>query len=354
MDKRIIYINGRFLTQKSTGVHRFSYEMCKSLHKEGLNFIVLAPKNTLPDYECDFPIKIIGNFSSHLWEQLELPFYLKKNGLPLLISFMGLGCVLYNNQISTIHDISFMRNPSWFSKKYYYFYKWMTPLMVKKSKKIITVSNFSKKEIVDLLHIFPEKIEIIYNAVADYFYKDNYESVIPLNKQPYILAVSSLDPRKNFVNLIKAFSLLQDIPHKLYIIGGNSSVFSSMNLPISDNIVFLNYVSNKELVGYYKNADLFVYPSLYEGFGIPPIEAMSQHCPVLVSDIDVLHEVCGEAAFYCNPYDINDIAEKIRFILHDSKAVYKKTTIGKEHISKYSWSNSAKKLMKLINDLGEH
>ena len=69
----------------------------------------------------------------------------------------------------------------------------------------------------------------------------------------------------------------------------------------SDNIVFLNYVSNKELVGYYKNADLFVYPSLYEGFGIPPIEAMSQHCPVLVSDIDVLHEVCGEAAFYCNP-----------------------------------------------------
>ncbi len=347
----MIYINGRFLTQKPTGVHRFSFEMCKALHTLGLDFVVLSPPHILDFYTCNFPIKIIGKTSSHLWEQIELPLFLKSKKSPLLISFMGLGCVLYSNQISTIHDVSFLRNPQWFSKAYYYFYKIMTPWMARKSKKIITVSNFSKHELIELLQINENKLCVIYNAVAKHFFEKS--EILPIN-EPYILAVSSLDPRKNFSNLIHAFLKLQDLPHKLYIIGGNSSVFSTMNLPISDKIVFLNYVSNKELVGYYKNADLFVYPSLYEGFGIPPIEAMSQHCPVLVSDIDVLHEVCGEAAFYCNPYDINDIAEKIRFILHDSKAVYKKTTIGKEHISKYSWSNSAKKLMKLINDLGEH
>ncbi len=344
----MIYINGRFLTQKPTGVHRFSFEMCKALHTLGLDFVVLSPPHVLDFYHCNFPIKIIGKTSSHLWEQIELPLFLKSKKSPLLISFMGLGCVFYSNQISTIHDVSFLRNPQWFSKAYYYFYKIMTPWMARKSKKIITVSNFSKHELIELLQINENKLCVIYNAVAKHFFEKS--EILPIN-EPYILAVSSLDPRKNFSNLIHAFLKLQDLPHKLYIIGGNSSVFSTMNLPISDKIVFLNYVSNHDLVAYYKQASLFVYPSLYEGFGIPPLEAMSQQCPVLVSDIQVLHEVCKDAVFYCNPNDSNDIANQIHYILTNPSEVEIKKNIGLQHINNFSWKASASKLLEVIKEL---
>lgn len=344
----MIYINGRFLTQIPTGVQRFAFELCKQLQKNGLEFKVLAPKNVLDTYEYDFEVVIIGRFTSHLWEQVELPVFLLCNNQPLLISFSGLGPVFYKKHITTIHDLSFYRNSQWFSFYYRAFYKIMTPILVRYVNKIITVSEFSKSEIINILRVPKEKITVVYNAVSF-----PSTSEVSENKENYILAVSSIDPRKNFLALIKAFNSMNQQEYQLYIVGKNDRVFKGNDLGdfcSRNNIKFLGYIFDKALIDYYKKASLFVYPSLYEGFGIPPIEAMSCGCPVLVSDIPVIREVCGDAAFYCNPYDYADIAARMKQILSDKKNVINKINKGFEQIKQYNWEESAQKVLALIKE----
>lgn len=345
-----IYINGRFLTQRLTGVHRFAFEMCKAMMRMGADITVIAPQNVLDSYKCEFKIVKIGKTSGHLWEQIELPLYMRKHHKnELLISFSGLGPVFRKNHISTIHDLAFIVNPAWYSRTYTLYYKLMTPILVRNAKKIITVSNYSKKEISRIYPIVSDKIHVIYNALSDKFKTCETEEVATIDED-YVLAVSSMDPRKNFPRLVDAFMQLENLPYKLYIIGGKPNNFGDMKFSKyrEDKVKFLGYVSDNELVEYYKKASLFVYPSLFEGFGIPPLEAMSQGTPVLLSDIEVLREVCGDVAFYCNPYDINDIAEKIEYILSNKSEVIDKRKGYSALLSKYSWDESAEKLLENI------
>lgn len=348
-----IYINGRFLTQRLTGVHRYAFEMCRALKRLGVDVIVVAPQNVLESYQCEFEIVKVGKTNGHFWEQVELPLYMNRNcKRELLISFSGLGPVFKKNHIATIHDLAFIVNPAWYSKAYYLYYKLMTPILARNAKSIVTVSYYSKKEISRIYPILKDKIHVIYNALSDKF-KVNYigEKSTPIDK--YILSVSSMDPRKNFPRLVEAFMKLENIPYKLYIIGGKPKNFGEMIFSnySEDRVKFLGYVSDDELVDYYKDASLFVYPSLFEGFGIPPLEAMSQGTPILLSDIEVLREVCGDVAFYCDPYDVDDIAKKIDFILSNNKEVLEKKSRYLDLLSKYSWDESAQKLFEIIKQL---
>lgn len=346
----LFVVNGRFLTQKLTGVHRYAYEMCCALKEIGCPFIVIAPPNILSDYNCPFDIERCGKYSSHFWEQVELPLYLKKRYKgKLLINFMGLGSVFYGRTITTIHDLSYLENPLWFSKSYYLLYKFLTPISAKRSLKILTVSYFSKKEIVKNLKINPEKIEVIYNAVTTNVVASNDKSKL---KEKYIISVSSFDPRKNFKRLIEAFNLLKSYEYKLCIIGKENRVFNSVDFDELDkkNILFTGYVTDEELAQYYHNAILSVYPSLYEGFGIPNLEAMANNCPVVTSDIPPHREVCGDAAVYFDPNDINDISEKISFVINNKKLQDEMILKGKLRFSEFSWKLSAEKLLHIINN----
>jgi glycosyltransferase involved in cell wall biosynthesis len=346
-----IIINGRFLTQKLAGVHRYAFEMCCTLHKLGYKFIVLAPQEILSEYEYPFEVKIIGKLSSHFWEQIELPIYLYKHYRNhILISFTGLGSVLYNKNICTIHDLSFLENPAWFSKSYYYLYKYLTPLVARRALKIITVSEFSKSEIVNRMAIPAEKIEVIYNAVSEKLIKSD-KQVSTGNK--YLLSVSSIDPRKNQIKLIEAFKILNNKDYKLYFIGEKNKVFGKQNkLDNNDpNIVFTGYLNDSELSHFYRNATIFIYPSLYEGFGIPNLEAMANSCPVITSSIPPHLEVCQDAVLYINPNDPIDIANKIRLLINDLNLRNELAAKGEKRIKLFSWQNSARKLIDLLDRL---
>lgn len=120
-------VNGRYLTQKPTGVHRYAFEICNKLHEMGVDFHVAIPQEIHPDYKFSFKTVKCGSLKTHLWEQISLPRYLKSIGNPLLVSFTGCGPLSYNNQIMTIHDVSHERYPEWFSKNYYRFYHFMIP-----------------------------------------------------------------------------------------------------------------------------------------------------------------------------------------------------------------------------------
>ncbi|HOY31100.1 MAG TPA: glycosyltransferase family 1 protein [Bacteroidales bacterium] len=344
-----IYINGHFLTQKMTGIQRFSYELCKALTAGGAEVILLAPRKIRKEYQLKCRIIKFGLFSGVLWEQIEFPLYLLTRKKPLLVNFGSPGPLFYKNRIVTVHDITFYFHPEWFSKVYGTYYRLITPVFTRLSKKVITVSEFSKTEIQRWLSIPDEKFVIIHNAVSGTL--TNNLSAKALQKGRYILTVASLDPRKNLDTLVKAYEnsgIAKDT--KLVLAGRSSPLF---NMKMSEEILAnsVGYVPDNELASLYKNAMAFVYPSLYEGFGIPPLEAMSLGCPVVLSDIPVFREIFGDAACYVDPLSTDSISAGIVKVLSDD--AYRKELIrrGYQKALQYSWEKSAQKLSDTINSL---
>lgn len=342
-------VNGRFLTQKPTGIHRYAFEICNQLAELGVDFYVAVPKEINPDYKINFRTVQCGSLNTHLWEQISLPKYLKQQGCPLLISLSGSGPLNYSNQIITIHDVSHERHPEWFSKNYCRFYGYMMPRIGKKAHAIITVSEFSKKEIVETLGLPSGKIHVINCSIPSYHTIDDGESDNNSGEK-YIVSVSSMDPRKNFIRLVEAFNSIEDKSVKLYIIGMQFKAFNTPDMEklIKDNVILTGYLEDELLQKMYKNALFSIYPSLYEGFGIPPLESMSYGCPVIVSDIPALREINGEAAMYINPLDVSDMSLKIDLLIRDAELRNELSQKGREQVKKYSWIKSTQQVLELV------
>lgn len=346
----MIYVNARFLTQSMTGVQRFAVEIClemKKLMGEQIKFV--APDAiVLKDYAEALGVEVIGRHQGHLWEQWDLPRYLRRQGSPLLLCLCNTAPLCYKNKVVTVHDVAFEAYPQTFSKSFLYVYKFMIPRIMRSAKKVITVSEFSKDEIVKYYGINRNKIAVVYNAVGDGFKKVADDE---LQKQKYLLAVSSLNYRKNFLAVLEAFDIFEkeDNDTSLYIIGDlKNSNFKGIDIERyrqNPRIKFLGRVSDADLVRYYSNATAFVYPSIYEGFGIPPLEAQTCGCPVLVADIPPLREVVADSGIYCNPYDVKDIANGMKTILTSGEQL---TVKGAENINRFSWEDSARKVAKVL------
>ena len=262
--------------------------------------------------------------------------------------------VFYENKITVIHDISWRHFPKYFSKGFYLWYRLLIPKIAKSSKKILTVSEFSKNDISAKLNLNPDKIVVIYGSVTGDF------KSLPLEKEKIILSVASLHYYKNPKGLIKAFIYLKNnnkfLDYHLVLIGGyNKNVFAKTNIfelsKNRDDIIFTGYLPDEKLIEYYNKASLFVFPSFFEGFGIPPLEAMACGCPCVVSNAASLPEVCGDAAYYVNPYDIDDIARGIEKVLTDEKLRENLIKKGFENIKRFSWEKSAQKIAELIKSI---
>lgn len=341
-----IVVNARFLTQRMTGVQRYAVEICLELKRMmGDNIEFVSPYNIEQrDYADRLSVKVIGSHKGHIWEQIDLPSYLRKSGNPLLLCLCNTAPLFYKNKIVTVHDVAFEAYPQTFSKSFLYTYHFLIPRIIKSALHVITVSNFSKEEIVKYYGTPQDKISVVYNAVGGQF-KAIYDK--GLRESNYLLAVSSLNYRKNFIAVLKAFDLLekenQDV--NLYIIGDlQNNSFKSIDIEHykkKSHVKFLGRVSDDDLIKYYSNALAFVYPSIYEGFGIPPLEAQNCGCPVLVADIPPLHEVIENSGIYCNPYEIKDIASGMERIIVNSE-MYKE--LANENIVRFSWEKSAQEI----------
>lgn len=349
----MIVVNARFLTQSVTGVQRYAIEVSKVLKKvyQG-NIEFVCPHNVmLQEIVNELDAKTIGRRTGHLWEQVDLPLYLKRCGNPLLLCLCNTAPLFFNNKIVTVHDVAFEVYPQTFSKSFLYAYKFLIPRIIKSAKKVITVSEFSKNEIVKFYGTDYRKIEVVYNAVSSDFHKVEDKQ---LQNNKYILAVSSLNYRKNFISVLEAFKIFQksndDV--SLYIIGelknANFASIDTEQYKENQRIRFLGRVSDEDLMRYYSNAVAFVYPSIYEGFGIPPLEAQKCGCPVLVSEIPPLREVVADSGIYCNPYDVNDIARKIANTIAESHDL---SIQGYTNSIRFSWRTSAEKIKGIIENL---
>lgn len=346
----MLCVNARFLTQNISGVQRHAIEISRQLKKLNNDISFISPKNIIHnDLASELNATCIGNLTGHLWEQIELPKYLKSNNKPILLNLANTAPVLYGNNIVTLHDISFIRFPKNFSWKFRFAYKIAIPLILKKSKLILTDSIFSKNEIASVYNIDPINIKVVHCAVSKEF---QYSAANIKDK--YILAVSSQSYHKNFHALIKSFNSLTDKSVKLYLVGAINGNFADHKLAReingNENIKFMGRVEDAELVQLYSNAQCFVYPSLYEGFGIPPLEAQACGCPCVVSNVASLPEVCGASVIYCNPYSTEDISEKIQQVISDEACRKNLKAKGYENIMRFSWKKSAEKILKIVDE----
>lgn len=352
-----IAVNGSFLLKPKTGVQRYAFEMISGLKKIGFNeVVILAPQNYLDESLDGYPvIRDKAHFGRNLWlwEQIRLPIVMKKFKEYTLWSPSNIGPLFVENQILTIHDASVFAGKEWFSKSGLFYYRWMLPRVAKKSKHILTVSNFSKQELIKYGIADETKISVVPCAVSEQFLLQKNTTTQTDIRHSNIIAIGSRDPRKNFGNLIKAWGLMGEsfrANRKLLVIGGYNRGFSSENIDeIPGDVEFLGYRTDEELISFLKQSRFLVFPSLYEGFGLPPLEAMALGVPTIVSNCSSLPEVCGEASLYCNPHDVNDISEKMKRLLTDDELHKSLSRRSIQQASKFSWENSAMQLIKVLN-----
>ncbi|RTF46876.1 glycosyltransferase family 4 protein [Serratia marcescens] len=350
----MIYVNARFLTQELTGVQRFAEEICIELSKLRDDIVFLTPKNIVRhDIARKLNAKVIGHKTGHYWEQVELTRYLKKHGNNLLVNLGSSAPIRYNNQIVTHHDITYKRYPESFSFKFRVLYALLIPRMMGRCRHLVTVSEFSKREI-SAMYGYPEdKISVVYNAVSEKFKKDNQAI-----KENFILAVSSPNHHKNFHGLLKAYLIAKKNNEKippLKIIGSASSSFAKIKfnefLDNNSDVEFIGRVTDNELVSLYQRAKVFVFPSLYEGFGIPPIEAQSCGCPVISSNAASMPEILQQSVLYFEPEDTQMISDTLEKIISDSELRESLTIKGSVNARRFSWAASAVKVNGIVNEL---
>lgn len=353
-----ITINGRFLTQKITGVQRFAYEILNTLNAKPQLVKQYNLKVIVPEYysENEYPFSNIplikkSALKGHLWEQFVIS---KTNKGEVLINLCNTGPVFKKSQLIIIHDVAVYANPNTFSKAFRFWYKIMFWGMSKNAKKILTVSEYSKSEILNYLSVSEERVSVMSEGKEQILRIPSDSSILDrhdLKKESYLLAVSSLNPNKNFKAIIEA---AKDLPNdmKVVIAGGtNSKVFQQGFKQTDVDAVFVGYVSDQELKALYENAFCFVYPSFYEGFGLPPLEAMACGCPVISSNTTSLPEVGGEAVLYVDPNEPKQIADHVQQMLNDPSIREEMIRKGYEQAAKFTWEKSLNKLLKVVKEV---
>jgi glycosyltransferase involved in cell wall biosynthesis len=231
--------------------------------------------------------------------------------------------------------------------------------MASRADLIFTVSEFSKSKICLELDVTESKVQVVYNGVNEIFFSDKQPTSDLSLPDTYLLYVGALSTRKNISGLLQAFRILKedyDIEHKLVLIGpeddptNESDIDPQMIDPIREDIIQLGYVTDEELKEAYTAADIFVFPSYYEGFGIPPLEAMACGTPVVASDRTAIPEVLGDAAEYVDPDHPESISEGVVNILTDPDLSKTLTDKGQSQSEQFQWTKSAKKLYKTLSD----
>lgn len=292
-------------------------------------------------------------------------FFRKNNDLTMFFNYV-IPPGVKGKKVTIIHDMAYKACPETVRKKT----KCMLNLALKKSckraDKIITVSEFSKQEIIHYLHIEDNKIIVMPNGVDFNLYHPNYsadEINIVLAKYKistrYFLYLGTLEPRKNITRLIEAYAKLKEeifpIP-KLVLAGGKGWMYDSIfetveRLKLKDDVIFTGYVMEKEIPILMKGAEAFLFPSIYEGFGMPPLEAMACGAPVLVSNVSSLPEVVGDAGVYVEPYSVQSIKEGMALLLSDEELKNKLAEKGLERARLFTWERSAKIVNKVFEEL---
>ncbi len=336
-----VVLNGRFTAQRLTGVQRFATEICSAL-----------PGVWPPDWPAPrllSPRRRVRGVLGHLWEQLVLP---GRAAGGLLVNLGNTGPVLATRQLVVIHDAGVFATPEAYSTTFRYWYPRLQALLVKRRARIAAVSEFGRREIarhfevplgeIDLLS---EGAEHILSAPAN----DGILAAHDLKPGGFVLVVGSLAAHKNLAALPLTAAMLAGRGMELVITGGfDKTVFRSGPSPLPHPARYVGRVGDDALRSLYENAACFVFPSRYEGFGLPAIEAMACGCPVVASRAEALVEICGDAAAFCDAGAPADIAATVAAVLDDPVAAQALRTAGRRRAATMTWPAAAARLVNSI------
>lgn len=337
-----IIINGRFLLHRITGVERYAREIIAELDKiiDPGSIMMAVPPETkdIPAYQ-NIEVVRVGKLHNRLWEHISFPWYVHKmRAISLNLCNVA---PLPSPGIVCIHDVKVKATPQYFSKKFLIWYNLLLTNAAKRAKAIITVSEFSKREICKYFYVDAEKIHVIPNAWQHYKripYDENTLKKYGVKKEQYFFSMCSLEPNKNFKWIAE---VAKKNPDMTFAVAGsiNEKVFADgLGFECPANMKLLGYVSDAEAKTLMRDCKAFLFPTFYEGFGIPPLEAISAGAKqVVVSDTEVMHEIFGDSVCFINPMVFNLNTDDID------------TSFNNDVLNKYSWAHSAMLLKYLID-----
>jgi glycosyltransferase involved in cell wall biosynthesis len=284
-----------------------------------------------------------------MWEQLVLPYLPGPQGL--LWNPCNFAPVFSRRQIVTIHDIAPIDHPEWFRPAYRWWFEVSARLFVRRALAVTAVSTFTKRRLEDVFGVEPSRITVIPNGNSLTSRAAGPETIAH-GEHPYVLAIGANDPRKNIAAIQAAAALLRDAGHRIGVrVVGTSrpGVFQHHPPGLNPCTEWLGPVSDVELRRLYEGALCLVYPSYYEGFGLPPLEAMAVGTRVVTSNLEPLVELCGDAAVYVDPSDPTTIAAGIETVINESHVVREASLErGRARARLFSWQMSAKMMDQLI------
>jgi len=357
-----LVVNGKFTAQRLTGVQRVAYELLRAVrttYAAADEIEIAVPQNAIESASPIARQRQVPWLKGDLWEQLALPLATRGE---LLLSLCNSGPVFKRRHVVMVHDMAVYDTPHTFSWLFRTWYRVKFALLIRHAPILLTVSAFSKARICELLGAEASRVRVVRPAVDHFGRIVSDPSIVDrlaLRDVKYCVIVGSLDPRKNLQRVLAAVERLGHLRDvKFVVVGGaNSRVFAQAGLTSSAagasaesgaQIVRAGYVSDGELKALYEHAACLAFPSLYEGFGLPPLEAMYCGCPAIISPHPALAEACGDAAMYCDPHSVDDIARKIESLLTDDalRAVYREK--GLAHAHARGWERAAQELIKIL------
>lgn len=369
-----IGINARYLQRTITGIERYILETLNHLLKidrKNNYSLFLSSQRQIPDI-IQAP-NITFNYTTTntearlrriIWEQLTLGKEILKrkidifHGPSFVVPFLK-SC----KNIITIYDLAFLASPESFTIiTRLYFKIFLTP-SIYLADHIIAISQATKKDIIKYFKINPEKISIVYGALSPSIKKVINKNILQETKKKYnlpdkyILFTGLISPRKNIVRALHAYARIHiEIPHKFVITGKKGWLYNDVfktvkKLNLEKKVIFTGYVPDNDLCALYTLSDIFIFPSLYEGFGLPILEAMTCDAPVITSNISSMPEVAGNAALLVNPYNIQEITEAIKKLYTDKKLRQTLIKKGRNQIKKFTWKKSAQETLKIYEKL---
>lgn len=357
MSKKLdVIIDARMVDEHLHGIARYTYELIRNNNGEVqyhllVNDIELAKKIFNGIKNIDF-IEMKSKFLS-LKEQIELPKIVnsfKGDAIFHSPSFVA-SPFIKKKMIMTIHDLNHIRYPEFYTPFHKYYYKYIVKTSANKCKKLLTVSEFSKQELVEWLNCSEEKVSVTYNGIDEAFKEETDNEKLNNIREKYdlpdkfILYIGNQKPHKNVITLIRSMSLVDDKDIKLVMNGklSDECYKECEKLNIKDRVKCIGFVDDKDLPVLYSLAKVFVFPSLYEGFGLPPLEAMACGCPTIVSNAASLPEVVKDGALIFNVLDYKDLSDKIKSLEYIDAYTLKEKAIK---ISKrYNWSKCYNKTL---------
>jgi len=379
INKKRIGIDARFYGPVGKGLGRYTKELTDSLLEiDDINdYVVFLGRDNFDEFKTENPRvkKVLAPVRWYtLAEQIKMPFLIWKEKIDLMhFHHFNVPVFCPSKFVVTIHDLILIKFPSrrasrlspylyWIKNTAYYF---VLRIALMRSEKIIAVSEFTKKDILENFKLDSDKIFVTYEGVSKNLlslYREGERRAILEKyqiKKPFLLYVGNAYPHKNLEWLIDVYFESKYLLNFELVLVGKEDYFYKrlkdqvLNLTRNGNfkrVIFPGYIPDEELSAFFQEASIYIFPSKYEGFGIPPLEAMANHCPVLSSNAASMPEILGEAAIYFNPENKESMIKAIR-ITENKEKTESLIRKGIEQVKKYSWLDCSKKTLRIINDI---